>query len=86
MLRQARRPRGCCGREGHPRVAGKLIHHSDAGSRYTSLWLTEHLPVEEIRPSIGSVGDAYDTHSIMGLWMAGRESDPAYDWRFELTV
>jgi integrase-like protein len=61
------------GREGHPRIAGELIHHSDAGSQYTSLRLTEHLALEEIRPSIGSVGDAYDNalmESIKGLYKA----------------
>ena len=35
-------------REGHP-VARQLIHHSDAGSQYTSLSLTEHLALEGIR-------------------------------------
>ena len=55
------------GREGRPTLAGELIHHSDAGSQYTSLRLTEHLALEEIRPSIGSVGDAYDTQSMMML-------------------
>ena len=29
------------GRDGHPTVAGELIHHSDAGSQYTSLRLTD---------------------------------------------
>ena len=33
-------------REGHPTIAGELIHHSDAGSQYTSLRLTEHLALE----------------------------------------
>ena len=47
-------------RDGHPVVPGELIHHSDAGSQYTSLRLTEHLALEQILPSIGSVGDAYD--------------------------
>ena len=47
-------------REGHPVVAGELIGHSDAGSQYTSIRFTEHLALEGIRPSIGSVGDAYD--------------------------
>ena len=28
--------------------------------QYTSVRLTEHLALEEIRPSIGTVGDAYD--------------------------
>jgi transposase InsO family protein len=61
------------GREGHPRIAGELIHHSDAGSQYTSLRLTEHLALEEIRPSIGTVGDAYDNalmECINGLYKA----------------
>ncbi len=48
------------GREGRLADPGQLIHHSDAGSQYTSLRLTEHLALEQIRPSIGSVGDAYD--------------------------
>ena len=60
-------------REGNPTVAGELIHHSDAGSQYTSIRLTEHLALEEIRPSIGSVGDAYDNalmETINGLYKA----------------
>jgi transposase InsO family protein len=61
------------GREKHPTEPGELIHHSDAGSQYTSLRLTEHLALEEIRPSIGSVGDAYDNalmETINGLYKA----------------
>ncbi len=61
------------GREGHPKVAGELIHHSDAGSQYTSIRLTDHLMIEGILPSIGSVGDAYDNalmESINGLYKA----------------
>ena len=60
-------------RQGRPAVAGELIHHSDAGSQYTSLRLTEHLALEGIRPSIGSVGDAYDNalmETINGLYKA----------------
>lgn len=60
-------------RDGHPPVPGELIHHSDAGSQYTSLRLAEHLALEGIRPSIGSVGDAYDNalmESINGLYKA----------------
>lgn len=55
---------------GHPIPAG-LIHHSDAGSQYTSLRFTERLTLEGIAPSIGSVGDAYDNalmESIIGLY------------------
>ena len=59
-------------REGH-RVPAGLIHHSDAGSQYTSVHLTDHLALEGIRPSIGSVGDAYDNalmETINGLYKA----------------
>ncbi len=60
--------------EGHSvstRPGEELIHHSDAGSQYTSIRFTEHLEIEGIRPSIGSVGDAYDNalmESINGLY------------------
>ena len=47
-------------REGHPVVPGQLIHHTDAGSQYTSIRFTEHLDAGGHRPSIGTVGDAYD--------------------------
>jgi hypothetical protein len=42
-------------------------------SQYTSIRLTDHLALEEILPSIGSVGDAYDNalmESINGLYKA----------------
>lgn len=58
-------------RQGHPVTAGNLLHHSDAGSQYTSLRFTEHLALEGIAPSIGTVGDAYDNglmESIIGLF------------------
>src|SRR5450830_570795 len=60
-------------REGHRPVPGQLICHSDAGSQYTSVRLTEHLALAEIRPSIGTVGDAYDNalmETINGLFKA----------------
>ncbi len=59
--------------EGNPVGRDQLIHHSDAGSQYTSVRFTEHLHIEGIRPSIGSVGDAYDNASmetINGLYKA----------------
>ena len=42
------------------RVGDGLIHHSDAGSQYTSIAFAETLVLEGIAASIGSVGDAYD--------------------------
>jgi transposase-like protein len=61
------------GREGHPVVPGEFIQHSDAGSQYTSIRFTEHRELEQIQPSIGSVGDAYDNalmETINGLYKA----------------
>jgi putative transposase len=58
-------------RDGHPIVPGQLIGHADAGSQYTSIRFTEHLDLEGVRPSIGSVGDAYDNalmESVIGLY------------------
>jgi putative transposase len=58
-------------REGHPVTPGELIGHADAGSQYTSIRFTEHLDLEGIRPSIGSVGDAYDNalmECVIGLY------------------
>ena len=43
-----------------PGAAGQLIHHSDAGSQYTSIRFTEMLALKGVSASIGSVGDAYD--------------------------
>jgi putative transposase len=51
-------------RDQHPLQPGELIHHSDAGSQYTSLRLAEHLDAAGIAASIGTVGDAYD-HALM---------------------
>jgi putative transposase len=48
-----------------------LVHHSDAGSPYTSIRFGEALALAEITPSVGSVGDAYDNalaESTIGLY------------------
>ena len=58
-------------RDGQPTSPGELICHSDAGSQYTSIRFTEHLAMEGINPSIGSVGDAYDNalvECVIGLF------------------
>jgi transposase InsO family protein len=58
-------------RSGTPPQPGELIHHSDAGSQYTSFKLAEHLDREGIAASIGSVGDALDNalmESTIGLY------------------
>jgi putative transposase len=49
----------------------KLVHHSDAGSQYTSFRFTQHLVDAGIDASIGTVGDAYDNalaESTIGLY------------------
>lgn len=37
-----------------------VIHHSDQGSQYTSVAFGERCRIFGVRPSMGSVGDAYD--------------------------
>jgi putative transposase len=47
----------------HQRAPGAdvaLVHHSDAGSQYTSFDYTQTLEDHRVLGSIGSVGDAYD--------------------------
>ena len=47
MALQQRRPDG-------------VIHHSDQGSQYTSVAFGERCEKMGVRPSMGTVGDAYD--------------------------
>jgi putative transposase len=57
-------------REGVVDLSG-LVHHTDAGSQYTSIAFTERLAQVGIDPSVGSVGDAYDNalaESVIGLF------------------
>ncbi|KHJ73940.1 hypothetical protein QR64_04225 [Rhodococcus sp. Chr-9] len=58
--------------QGNP-LLGSTIHHSDAGSQYTALRFGETLFLQGIRPSIGSVADAYDNalaETTIGLYKA----------------
>jgi putative transposase len=60
-------------RQGKPLdpLQNKAIHHSDAGSQYTSVHLTESLQLHGLTPSIGTVGDAYDNalaETTIGLY------------------
>ena len=43
-----------------PGAAVALVHHSDAGSQYTSIDYTQTLDDHGVLGSIGSVGDAFD--------------------------
>jgi putative transposase len=42
------------------RRPGEVIHHSDQGSQYTSVAFGQRCAKMGVRPSMGSVGDAYD--------------------------
>jgi putative transposase len=42
------------------RRPGQVIHHSDQGSQYTSIAFGQRCKKAGVRPSMGSVGDAYD--------------------------
>jgi putative transposase len=70
-------------RLGHP-LAGRAIHHSDAGSQYTSLRFTETLMLAGLNGSIGTVGDAYDNalaETTIGLYKSecARDGSPFRD-------
>jgi putative transposase len=67
-------------RDGIPLV-GNTIHHSDAGSQYTAVHFAETLYLAGFKPSIGSVGDAFDNalaETTIGLYKteAVREDSP----------
>lgn len=47
MAAWRRNPNGC-------------VHHSDAGSQYTSIRYTDHLATAGLDASVGTVGDSYD--------------------------
>ena len=56
-------------RQGRP-IDG-AIHRSDAGSQYTSVRFGDTLSLSGLRPSVGSVGDAYDNalaETTIGLY------------------
>jgi transposase InsO family protein len=67
-------------RQGNP-ITGQAIHHSDAGSQYTSVHFTETLMLAGLIPSIGTVGDALDNalaETTIGLYKTEciRDSSP----------
>jgi putative transposase len=45
---------------GQRRPKSDVIHHSDQGSQYTSLAFGTRCKEADVRPSMGSVGDAYE--------------------------
>jgi putative transposase len=74
-------------RQGHP-ITGDAIHHSDAGSQYTSVHFTETLILAGLAPSIGTVGDALDNalaETTIGLYKTEctRQDSPFRDGPLE---
>jgi putative transposase len=58
-------------KRGGDRDLAGLIHHTDAGSQYTSIAFTDRLAAAGIGASVGTVGDAYDNalaESVNGLF------------------
>jgi len=50
-----------------------VVHHSDRGSQYLSIRYSERLAEFGVEPSVGSVGDSYDSalaETIIGLYKA----------------
>jgi putative transposase len=74
-------------RSGMEFTGSGLVHHSDAGSQYTSLTFTEALREADITGSIGTVGDALDNalmESTIGLFkteVIAHEQDSWTGWR-----
>jgi transposase InsO family protein len=56
-----------------PLSGGGLVHHSDRGSQYVSIKYIERLTEAGLEPSVGSVGDSYDSalaETLNGLYKA----------------
>ena len=49
------------------RLDGRLVHHSDRGSQYTSIAYTDRLATHGVARSIGSKGDSYDNAAAESL-------------------
>lgn len=65
-------------------TATGLVHHSDAGSQYTSVAFTAELIEAGIAGSIGTVGDAWDNalcESAIGLFKTEAINDGGPTWK-----
>jgi putative transposase len=63
----------------------RVIHHSDQGSQYTSLAFGRRCEEAGVRPSMGSVGDAYD-NALCESFFATLECELLDRWRFVTQV
>jgi putative transposase len=76
----------------HQRAPGAdvgLVHHSDAGSQYTSIDYTQTLDDAGVLGSIGSVGDAYDNalaESFVDSFKTELISDRTWQTRSQLEL
>jgi Integrase core domain len=60
----------------------EVIHHSDQGSQYTSIEFGRRCRDASVRPSMGSVGDAYD-NAMCESFFATLECELLHRCRFE---
>ena len=70
-------------------TATGLVHHSDAGSQYTSVAFTAELITAGIAGSIGTVGDALDNalcESTIGLFKTEAINDGGPTWKDRAAV
>jgi putative transposase len=63
------------------RKPSAIIHHSDQGSQYTALAFGNRCREAGVRPSMGSVGDAYD-NAMAESFFATLECEPLDRRRF----
>jgi putative transposase len=83
IVRAIRQAAAQLARLGHPVTLG-AVHHSDAGSQYTSVRFAETLMLAGLAGSVGSVGDAYDNalaETVIGLYKSecARDGSPFRD-------
>jgi transposase InsO family protein len=67
----------------------ELVHHSDAGSQYTSFAFQQELDDHRVLQSIGSVGDAYDNsmaESFVNTFKAELIADRVWRTRTQLEL
>jgi len=51
-----------------------LIQHTDAGSQYLAIRYADTLAAAGALPSVGTVGDSYDTQSMLMVWAAAEST------------
>ena len=59
----------------HQRPPEEVIHHSDQGTQYTSIAFGLRCKEARVRPSMGSVGDAYD-NAMCESFFATLQTEP----------